>query len=77
MPNKNAVWILLLASGYLKPAGMECVECTGGWQYNLTLTNRKVKIMFEHMIRDWFSNEESYNDFVKALLKNDIKAMNY
>ncbi len=74
---KNAVWSLLLASGYLKVAGTEYIEHTGEWQYSLVLTNREVKIMFEHIIRDWFGNEEPYNDFVKALLKNDKKAMNY
>ena len=75
---RNAVWSLLLASGYLKVSGIEYIERTGGWRHSLVLTNREVKIMFEHMIRNWFGDyEEPYNDFIKALLLNDLKAMNY
>ena len=33
--------------------------------------------MFEDMIRGWFSGEDvPYNDFIKALLLGDVKAMN-
>ena len=33
--------------------------------------------MFENMIHGWFADYDSgYNDFVKALLLNDLKAMN-
>lgn len=33
--------------------------------------------MFENMIHGWFADyDSSYNDFVKALLENDVKAMN-
>ena len=43
----------------------------------MKLTNREVKIMFENMIRDWFAEfEDDYNDLIKALLLNDLKAMN-
>ena len=35
-------------------------------------------MMFENMIRGWFSEQdENYNDFIKALLSDDIRAMNY
>ncbi len=73
---KNAVWSLLLASGYLKVAGMTFVERTGRTQYELTLTNKEVHIMFENMVQDWFSGNEDYNDFIRALLLDDVKAMN-
>ncbi|MCI8298742.1 MAG: AAA family ATPase [Lachnospiraceae bacterium] len=74
---KDAVWSLLLAGGYLKVAGMEYIERTGGWECSLMLTNREVKIMFEHMIRGWFgSYEDEYNDFIKAFLLGDLDAMN-
>ena len=34
-------------------------------------------MMFEDMIRGWFSGEDvPYNDFIKALLLVDVKAMN-
>lgn len=74
---KNAVWSLLLASGYLKVTGMEYIERTGGWECSLALTNREVKIMFENMIRGWFgSYEDEDNDFIKAFLLGDLDAMN-
>lgn len=75
---RNSVWSLLLASGYLKALQVEYVEETGRWYYTLTLTNREVRMMFENMIRGWFSEQdENYNDFIKALLSDDLKAMNY
>ncbi len=73
---KNAVWSLLLASGYLKVTGSTFVERTGRTYYDLTLTNKEVHIMFESMIQDWFSGNDDYNDFICALLSDDVKAMN-
>ena len=74
---KNAVWSLLLASGYLKVVSTTLMEETGRTYYDLALTNREVTLMFEIMIQDWFSGSGDYNDFIKALLLNDIKAMNH
>lgn len=73
---KNAVWSLLLASGYLKVVGWTYVERTGNTCYDLTLTNKEVHIMFNNMIQDWFSGNDNYNDFIRALLLGDVKAMN-
>lgn len=74
---RNAIWSLLLASGYLKVVECRYKERTGRWYYTLALTNREVHLMFENIIRNWFSEEEgAYNDFVKALLVGDVKAMN-
>lgn len=74
---KNAVWSLFLASGYLKVVQMKFVERTGLWNYRLALTNKEVLLMFHSLIHDWFSNSsDNYNDFIKALLEGDIKAMN-
>ena len=78
--NEQAVFSLLLASGYLKVLTHEEYDkITQGTQpqYELALTNLEVKFMFQNMIRMWFSNAETdYNDFVKALLLGDVKAMN-
>lgn len=75
--NENAIWSLLLASGYLKVVKTEFIDSTGRLKYWLTLTNREVKLMFENMVRGWFSErDENYNDFVKALLLGDLDAMN-
>ncbi len=73
---KNAVWSLLLASGYLKVSGRAFEERTGHMRYELALTNKEVHIMFADMVQDWFSGSEDYNDFIRALLIDDIKAMN-
>ena len=73
---KNAIWSLLLASGYLKVLDTTFVERTGRTYYKLTLTNKEVQIMFENMVQDWFSGNDDYNDFIKALLLGDVKAMN-
>lgn len=74
---KNAIWSLLLTSGYLKFTQIEFINETGTWNYSLTLTNREVHIMFSNLIRGWFSgSNSSYNDFIKALLKADLDAMN-
>ena len=75
---RNAVWSLLLASGYLRVLDIEFAEETGRWYHTLTLTNREVRMMFENMIRGWFSEQdENYNDFIKALISDDLKAMNH
>ncbi len=72
--NEDAIWSLLLASGYLKVLrpGSECDKTP----YLLTLTNQEVMRMFERMVRDWFKKAGNYNAFVKALISNNIKAMN-
>ena len=75
---RDAVWsLLLLASGYLKVVKKELKKNTDRWRYTLSLTNREVSLMFEGLIQDWFAESGgSYNDFIKALLLGDVKAMN-
>ena len=73
----NAIWSLLLASGYLKVVRMDFMEKSGRWNYHLALTNKEVCMMFDGLIRNWFSeSDDDYNDFIKALLEGDLKAMN-
>lgn len=75
---KNAIWSLLLASGYLKVSNVDVDEHTDRFVYHLSITNREVRMMFENMIKDWFSNEDvPYNEFVRALLHDDVKEMNH
>ena len=46
-------------------------------KYELSLTNKEVRILFQNMIKGWFRKSESaYNAFVKALLCADVKGMN-
>ncbi|MGN0506121.1 MAG: AAA family ATPase [Lachnospiraceae bacterium] len=78
--NESAIWSLLLASGYLKVLSHEREELLNYGEeakYELTLTNYEVKRMFQSMVRGWFKcAEPDYNDFIKALLLGDKKAMN-
>ena len=75
---KNAIWSLFLASGYLKVMKVDIDEQTDRFIYHLSVTNREVRMMFENMIRDWFSDENvPYNEFVRALLRGDVKEMNH
>jgi hypothetical protein len=70
---RDAVWSLLLASGYLKVVYAD----KKNQKYQLKLTNYEVKRMFQNMILDWFYDEDDrYNDFVKALFLGDLDAMN-
>lgn len=74
---RGAIWSLLLASGYLKVSDRSFDEKRGRFVYSLELTNKEVKLMFEDMIRDWFSEDSTpYNDFLKAFLCQDIDYMN-
>ncbi|MEY8429818.1 AAA family ATPase [Lachnospiraceae bacterium 48-42] len=73
----DAIWSLLLASGYLKvdEVRQECEE--DEIRYLLSLTNLEVKKEFRRMIRRWFKNTSTrYNDFVKALLADEVDYMN-
>lgn len=78
--DEHAIWSLLLASGYLKVRNVENrASDFEGWNlvYELEITNFEVKIMFRSMVRRWFGNVSSaYNDFIKALLTGDLRAMN-
>lgn len=81
----NAVWSLLLATGYFKVLQLAVVEEENGedgeegdvW-YTLALTNLEVRRMFRKMVRGWFYGDAklSYNNFIKALLAADVEAMN-
>ena len=74
---ENAIWSLLLASGYLRVEKFAFLEEWGSGEYDLVLTNKEVRIMFKNMIRNWFAKAgTAYNEFIKALLRDDKKAMN-
>ena len=78
--DESAIWSLLLASGYLKVKNVNTYATDfGEWkqEYELELTNFEVGAMFRQMIRKWFSRSAGgYNDFVKALLLDDVRGMN-
>ncbi len=78
--DESAIWSLLLASGYLKVKNLKTFITDMGerkQEYELELTNLEVGAMFRHMIRKWFCRVAGgYNDFIKALLLDDVKSMN-
>ena len=74
---ENAIWILMVASGYLK---IDKIEYRGilyvPW-YHLKITNLETLGMFSEMFAGWFQNTRSnYNAFIKAMLCGNIKEMN-
>ena len=75
--NEDAIWSLLLASGYLCIESYKEVGRLKRKIYGLKLTNLEVERMFEVMIEQWFGEEKfNYNNFVKSLLNGDIESMN-
>ncbi len=75
--DENAIWSLLLASGYLKAESYTFCEEYGSEEYELVLTNREVRNMFHNLIKRWFKEDRpSYNGFIKALLCGNRKEMN-
>ena len=76
--DENAIWSLLLASGYLKADRVEYRGMTMEPWYYLSITNLETASMFSSMFKSWFGiTQSSYNGFMKALLSDDIEAMNH
>ena len=74
----SAVWSLLLATGYLKVLDLKYVGEHKRKVYNLTLTNMEADSIFENMVKGWFggSTETYYNEFINALLHDNVRKMN-
>ena len=75
--DKNAIWSLLLASGYLKVLVVEHLGFLLEPLYHLKITNIETLGMFTGMFKGWFSASDcNYNAFVQALLQGNLKEMN-
>ena len=75
--DKNAIWSLLLASGYLKVLEVEQRGILLEPWYHLKITNLETLGMFTGMFKSWFSASDcNYNAFVQALLQGNLKEMN-
>lgn len=75
--DENAIWSLLMASGYLKVNSVEHRGLLRKPWYHLSITNLETLSMFSDMFSSWFSSGEAhYNKFVEALLKGNLKEMN-
>ena len=69
----DAVWSLLLASGYLK-----CTDFEDGWHdyRTLTVTNLETMRMLEKTVGGWFAQFQGpYDEFCQAMLAGDVEAM--
>ncbi len=76
--NVNAIWSLLLASGYLKVQNIDYRGITLEPWYTLDITNVETLSMFKSMFQEWFQNQDTnYGYFIKALIDGDLEAMNY
>ncbi|MBQ6399794.1 MAG: AAA family ATPase [Clostridia bacterium] len=77
--NPEAVWSLLLATGYLKVlhamTEKEAFEQDGKRLYTMTLTNLEVRRMFSKLIQDWFAGTGGLSRFAKAMLQGDEESM--
>jgi len=73
--DQDAVWSLLLASGYLKvirhQSFQEAAEYWGRPIYTLALTNLEVTIMFRGMVQGWFRKTGGLTPLTKALLRGN------
>lgn len=73
---ENAVWSLLLASGYLKIID-STLNKDGKLMYTLSLTNLEVMHTFRDLFSDWFSDGQfTLDTFSNALLSGNIREMN-
>ena len=77
--SEDAVWSLMLASGYLKVISSEELNLIreSENEYELALTNREILFMFRKMILRWFTPaKRETNEFIKALINGDVESMN-
>ena len=75
--DENAIWSLLMASGYLKVNSIEYRGILRKPWYHLSITNLETLGMFSNMFSSWFAiGDAHYNKFVEALLNGNLKEMN-
>ena len=69
--DQNAVWSLLVTSGYLK------INSINEDVYELQIVNHEVMLMFRKLIKEWFGRTaDNYSDFIKCMLRCDVCEMN-
>lgn len=72
--NPNAIWSLLLATGYLKLIKADFVSL----EYEVALTNKEILTVFKRIAKDWFANVPyDYQAFVNALVSGNEEVLNY
>ena len=69
----GAIWSFLMAAGYVKPLSFDLSTN----EYQITLTNHEVHIIFEDLISSWFNHTFDYGKkFRAALMADDVNNMN-
>ena len=72
----EAVFSLLLASGYLKVQGIIQNDVDDEPVYRLSLTNLETRKMFDKMVTGWFARGGGLSRFADVMLKGDVRGMN-
>jgi len=66
----DAIWSLMLASGYLKVLDVK------GDIYTLAITNQETKKGLESLVKGWFKTEKvTYNNFIDGMLNGEYEQM--
>ncbi len=75
--NNNALWSLLLFSGYLKALHAESSEMDTHTDAQLIAPNQEVLLLYRGIIYGWFSDKlgtSRYQNFLKNLIEGNIEA---
>ncbi|MBQ7563154.1 MAG: hypothetical protein IJT16_04090 [Lachnospiraceae bacterium] len=77
--SSEAVWSLLIASGYLKINEVQIKKdgLRRALSHILSITNYEAELMFGKMIHSWFKKaENNYPEFIRCMLTGNVKDMN-
>lgn len=72
--NEEAIWVLLLYSGYLTVLSTERIN--GLLMAQMAIPNKEVMFIYNEIIREWFSSTLSlneYNNFVQSIATGNIE----
>jgi PD-(D/E)XK nuclease superfamily len=72
---KEAVWNLLLASGYLKPRQLHYDEVAESYTAELSIPNKEVRYVYIESVSTWLSeqvNADRFDDMVQYLVRGQL-----
>ena len=76
MDDDNAVWSLLLATGYLKTDGILQENAGDDPIYRLRVTNLETSIMFRGMVLNWFGAKTNISHLTGYILRGNAEEAN-
>ncbi len=74
--DQDALWNLLLFSGYLKVIKSERIRAH--WQCLLVPPNYEVTMLYEDIIQEWFTStlgKSNYDSFLNSLTRGDVEEL--